>query len=461
MPGLSGQRDPGESKLTSHARYCAAALRLLWPRTMFGRQVLVLLGCLFLTQIVFVSILLRQPNVRSLASDINDRAEFVAYVVKTIELVPRGQREPLMESPRLARAGVHWLPEGPAASEWRPMSGLTDTPEVASLAQLLPAGAKLVQRPTGANPPHIAVRLRDGSIIEFAPRFDMPRGYPWLPIGNMLLLTLGLTLGGYLVTRQVTRPLSRLVKAADAIGADVRVAPAPLLDDGPIEVRQLAHALNVMREGLTRYLGSRSVMLAAMSHDLKTPLTRMRLRVEALEDPALRGRFVADLAEMEELVQSTLELLRGQSAGAAPQPIALGDLLQEIVSEFRELGGRVALDATCTAKVDGHRLALKRALANLIHNSIKYAGSAEVHATSIDGEARIIIADRGPGIPETDLVHVFEPFYRVDSSRNRATGGTGLGLAIALDAIRLHRGSIDVTNRDDGGLEVDVRLPTR
>lgn len=435
-------------------------LSSLWPRTMFGQQVLVLFGCLVATQVVFVFVIfgnLDRPPAGFQGP--HSHAAFYAGVVQAIDGLPPAGRAALAESKPLAAAGIRWLPAGTAGDGWREFAATPGDPETSALSTLLDADYVLLRNSNDSRAGLLAVRLPDGSVVELRQSRPAPkRPGAWLPMGNMLMVTFGLLLGGYLVTRQVTRPLSRLVEAADAIGANVRAAP--VVEEGPTETRQLANAFNVMRERLTRYLDSRSEMLAAMSHDLKTPLTRMRLRSEAVEDPALRERFVADLAEMDELVQSTLEMLCGQSGVVEFQPVNLAELLDEIAAEFREIGGQVTVNAAQLGPLAGHRLLLKRALANVIHNSIKYAGGAEVLAEALGPQIRILVSDRGPGIPESVLPHIFKPFYRVESSRNRSTGGTGLGLAIALDAVQLHHGSISVANRDGGGLEVEVTLPS-
>lgn len=429
-------------------------LRRLLPDTLFGRQLLVLLFCLLLSQLVFVAVLLLPPGYDGLRHGGDSRMAMLAAVVLIVDMAPPEQRHALVASHRLEAAGVRLLPPGSAAASWPAVTGDAPNPDAAALARLLNGGATVLYSPEDQRSQSLAVRLQDGTVVEVARR-GAPQ--PWLPIVNVLLLMLVLTMGGYLVTRQVTQPLSRLVEAADAIGADIRAAP--VAEDGPIEVRQLAHALNVMRERLIRYLDSRTEMIAAMSHDLKTPATRMRLRAESLDDPALRERFVADLAEMDELVQSTLDLLRGQREMVARQSIDLRELLAEIAGDFREVGGLVTLTIPQHVHVPGHRLQIKRALANLIHNSIKYAGSADVLVDTTRDVARIVVLDRGPGVPASDLPHLFKPFYRVESSRNRMTGGTGLGLAIALDVVLLHRGTIKLANREGGGLEAEVQLP--
>lgn len=280
---------------------------------------------------------------------------------------------------------------------------------------------------------------------------------PWLPLVNVLLASGGIAAGAFLVSRSLTRPLGRLAKAAEALGSDVR-APA-VEEEGPLETRQVAQAFNVMRERLIRHLDSHSALLASMSHDMRTPLTRLRLRAEEIEDDTARVRFVADLDELAVLVDSTLESMRGQVRAGEASPIDVADLLHELRREWQEIGVEVMLSIDSRCTLTGHRLSLKRALNNLIDNALKFSGHAEVEARLGSTEARIWVRDRGPGIPADQLTHVFEPFYRVESSRSRETGGSGLGLAIALDAIQAHHGTLQLRNLDSGGLEAAVVLP--
>jgi signal transduction histidine kinase len=291
-----------------------------------------------------------------------------------------------------------------------------------------------------------------------APEAGRPRPRrPWLPLINVLLASSGIAVGAFFVSRSLTRPLGRLAEAADALGADVR-APA-VTEEGPLETRQVAQAFNLMRERLIRHLDSHSAMLASMSHDMRTPLTRLRLRAEEIEDEPARARFVADLDELTVLVDSTLALMRGQVRSGEAGPVDVADLLHELQREWQEVGVAVSLSVDGRCTLTGHRLALKRAFNNLIDNALKFAGHADVEAQLEPAQARIWIRDRGTGIPEQQLRKVLEPFYRVESSRSRDTGGSGLGLAIALDAIQAHRGTLQLRNRDGGGLEAEVVLP--
>jgi signal transduction histidine kinase len=302
----------------------------------------------------------------------------------------------------------------------------------------------------------VAVTLPDGAGVLF--RTDVPRRGP--PLSTQIFVELGvltvvLGIVLYLMTRTITRPLTDLARAADAVGRGER--HAALRESGARELREATHAFNVMQERLHRYLDSRTHVLAALSHDLRTPLTRLKLRVESLDDDALRERFVADLDEMIAMVANGLNLFKGLD-DEPTQPTDVGLLLTDLRREFAELGGRVEIVGTPKAPVVVKPQALKRCLTNLLSNAIKYGERATVIVE--DGAAFVLrVQDDGPGIPEESLEQVFEPFFRLESSRNSSTGGVGLGLGIARDIAQAHGGSLVLRNRSPRGLEAVLTLP--
>lgn len=303
----------------------------------------------------------------------------------------------------------------------------------------------------------VAIRLPDGERLVF--RTLAPQPGPPLPqriFINLGLLTLMLTLVLYVMTRNITQPLSDLARAADAVGRGESHPPLP--ERGARELRDATRAFNTMQDRLHRYLDSRTRVLAAMSHDLRTPLTRLRLRAEAIEDPDTQIRFIADLDEMSQMVGGALNLFKGLNHAEASAPIIVDDLIAALQAEYAELGASIAIEGHSDAPILAKPQALKRCLSNLLHNAVKYGERAVVHIA--DGqELAIRIRDAGPGIPEEALEQVFEPFFRVESSRNRDTGGTGLGLSIARDIAQAHGGSISLHNLPAGGLEAVVKLP--
>jgi len=283
---------------------------------------------------------------------------------------------------------------------------------------------------------------------------------PDLPsrFGIHLALTVAAVIVVSLVAvRLVTRPFQHLAEAADAFGRDLESPPLP--ETGPTETRRAAEAFNRMQERLRRLIAERSRALAAVSHDLRTPLTRLRLRAELVDDEALRAQINGDIDDMQAMVEATLDYLRGLRENEPLQSIDMEALLASMVADEQALGRPVTLTGMAVAPYVGRLSALKRALGNLIDNALKYGH--EAHLVIDDGAAALslIVEDRGPGIPEADLARVVEPYVRLETSRSRATGGVGLGLAIARDAAQLHGGELRLENRPAGGLRATLLLP--
>jgi signal transduction histidine kinase len=304
----------------------------------------------------------------------------------------------------------------------------------------------------------LLVTLPDGDRVAF--RTFSPRGTPPFPrhfILELGLLTVMLSIVLYAMTRTITRPLADLAKAADAVGRGGAIQP--LKERGARELKRATRAFNAMQERLNRYLDSRTRVLAAMSHDLRTPITRLRLRVESIEDDALRARCVEDLDEMTRMVRGALSVFRGLNDDEATVAVDINALLEELQRRYGEVNSSVAIEGRAAAPFSGKPLALKRCLGNLVDNALQYGGNATIAVTDSDDELTIRVLDNGPGIPEAELDRVFEPFYRLESSRNRATGGTGLGLSIARDVAQAHGGSLTLANRSNGGLEAKLVLP--
>jgi len=302
------------------------------------------------------------------------------------------------------------------------------------------------------------VRLSDGQTVLF--ETEIPRPPASLPL--RLLLTLGILLVAVLAlsffaVRWITRPLQLLSSAAEGLGKDIHRPPLP--ETGPAEVAQAARAFNTMQQRLVRYIEDRSRIFSAMSHDLKTPITRLRLRAELLEDEGQRQRFEQDLKEMEAMVSESLNFMRGLEGSLNRQPVDLMALLEGLQADHAEMGHSVEIEGQTAAPFFGDAALLKRCLNNLIDNAIRYGQGAKVMVDDRAESMNLRIQDEGPGIPELEREKVFEPFYRIEVSRSRDTGGTGLGLSIARSIVERHNGTITLQNRLSGGLEVVVNLP--
>jgi signal transduction histidine kinase len=278
----------------------------------------------------------------------------------------------------------------------------------------------------------------------------------WIHLALTLVAVIVVAL---IAVRLVTRPIQNLADAADAFGGDLD-AP-PLEEMGPTETRRAAEAFNRMQARLKRLIAERSRALAAVSHDLRTPLTRLRLRAELVGDEALRGQINADIDDMQAMVEATLGYLRGLSESEPRQSIDIEALLQSLVADEQALGRPVNFGGGRIAPYSGRLSALKRAVANLVDNAVKYGGVARVSCADGEDVLRIVVEDEGPGVPDGDLARVVEPYVRLETSRSRETGGVGLGLAVARDAARLHGGELKLENRREGGLRATLILPRR
>ncbi len=313
---------------------------------------------------------------------------------------------------------------------------------------------------SGATVLRTEVQLRDGRWARFDTELPgTPELLPWrllLTLGVLLLTVLALS---FVAVRWVVRPLHVLAQAADALGQDLDHAPLP--EDGPLEVRQAARAFNTMQQRLAGFINDRTRVLTALSHDLKTPLTRLRLRAELLDDDEQRERFEADLREMETMVVQTLEFLRGLGHNAPREPVDVNALLATLQADNAALGRTLRIEGRAGAALVADGSMLKRALSNLVDNAFAYGGSATLRVDD-SAEALVLqILDDGPGIAEDQLEQVFEPFFRLEGSRSRATGGSGLGLGIARNIARGHGGELLLRNRLEGGLMAVLTLPRR
>lgn len=281
--------------------------------------------------------------------------------------------------------------------------------------------------------------------------------WPYRLLTYLAVLLISIILISLLAVRWVTRPLGTLAAAAQNIGKDISYPP--LNENGPREVRNAVRAFNTMQERLRRYIEDRSRVLAAVSHDLKTPITRLRLRLALLKDDQLQSRFEKDLDEMEQMVHATLDYLRGTESKERPVQVSIQGLLESLQDDAREVGWEMTLADSKTAPYTGRPLALKRCLMNLIENAVRYGIAADVRVEESPEQLSIIIADRGEGVPEEELEGLFNPFYRREESRARETGGTGLGLGIARNIARAHGGDVILRRGKSRGLEAVVTLP--
>ncbi len=303
----------------------------------------------------------------------------------------------------------------------------------------------------------VELRLSDGTPLQLGLMTPerIREGGPAVDPLFLALLAAGIAALAYLVSRIASTPLARLADAATRLGHDLQHAPLPV--EGPLEVRRAAQAFNVMQERLQQHLSERTQMLAAITHDLQTPLTRLRLRLENVEEEVLRGRLVGDLAAMQALIREGLELARSAESSEKEVPLDLDSLLESMVEDAADAGAEATFERGCGAILPLRPLAMSRLFSNLMENALKYGNSVRVLSERDGADVVVRIRDSGAGLPESELETVFNPFVRVESSRSRHTGGTGLGLTIARVLAERNGASLTLRNHPQGGLEAILR----
>ncbi len=445
-------------------------MRLL-PRSLFGRLVLVLIAGLIVAQIVATLLSLQERDQALVVFSNQQWAQRDADAVRLMESLPdseRGQVAGILTSPRLTVALTSAADETPGAMP--PDASAAEFQ--AQLRRQLPGHVVrgyMLHVPVprqertafelGYRTRSVTqVRLNDGRWV----RFDYLRplrlaGWPYPLLVDILVLLVAVILLSLIAVRWMTRPLSALSAAAHALGRDLRRPPVP--ETGPTEVRNAARAFNDMQTRLVRYVEDRTRLLTAISHDLKTPITRMRLRAELLEDETLKGKLVRDLQDMENMTNATLDFLRGLEVNETSQPIDLMALLESVQSDAVETGQPVSLQGNVSHFFAGRPQALRRCLENLIGNAVRYGKQAAISVEDSGATINIRVRDAGKGIPEAQLEKVFEPYYRLEEARSQAGGGTGLGLGIARNIATLHGGTLTLRNHPEGGLEAVLSLP--
>ncbi|MEP6505266.1 MAG: ATP-binding protein, partial [Betaproteobacteria bacterium] len=284
---------------------------------------------------------------------------------------------------------------------------------------------------------------------------------------SMALLDYGIRLAiiglaAWFGARWLSAPMRRLATASRSLGQSLASNAAPPQVDehaGTVEVREAAHVFNEMSRQLGEQVSSRALLVAAISHDLRTPLTRIRMRLEASEDDPLTARSIADIHEMDDLIESALEVFRGAGHEEPTQVTDVLALVQSLVDDLADLGQPVTVRGDrAPARVQTVRL--RRVVSNLVNNALRYGQRADVAVHALAASVEIVIDDQGPGIPEAQLEAVMKPFFRLEQSRNRLTGGSGLGLYIARDLIGRQGGELTLANRAEGGLRATITLPT-
>ncbi len=393
-------------------------------------------------------------------ADYNERQRIIERVAE------KGDDIELSNQPRIAGPPIHPL-ERKISHQLRRDLHLTDRSSVRVRIDFEDPNDKVLNerhdrhdrgRMHGLEGIHVSIRLRDDTWLNI--RTESLEGPPpWASktLHLLALLLILMIISGLVISRRMAQPMAQLAEAANRFG--LGQARPPLAEKGPREVRKTIRAFNQMQERLHKHISDRSQMLAAVSHDLRTPITTLRLRAEYIEDAEIRERTLATLAEMEAILSDTLSFSRDEAADEEARSTDLAALLTSLVDDHVDLGGDVSYAGPDRSIFMCRPIALKRAMNNLIDNALKYGETAKVQLSESSEGVEIIIDDSGPGIPQENLEDVFTPFFRLEASRNRETGGTGLGLAVARTIVHAHGGQLSLVNRPQGGLRAAMRLP--
>ncbi|CDZ51937.1 ATP-binding protein [Neorhizobium galegae] len=427
-----------------------------WPSTLRAQLFLILFAGLTVAYGLSFSILFIERYMSAKAVMLGTLENDLATSIAILDRLPAGERADWLD--RLSR-GNYRLVLGPGIAGVPEMSGrgaeITGKIQEA-VGHRFPLRVESIPGDVRRLQGHLT--LSDGSplTIDVTPRGVMPIA-EWLPYVFAVQMAL-LVICTWFAVRQAIRPLGDLAAAADALDPN-RKGP-PLSEAGPSEVAHAARAFNAMRDRIAHYLEERVQILAAISHDLQTPITRMRLRADMADDSPERDKLVHDLGEIERLVQDGIAYARSAHGnGEKVSRIDLASFIDSIAYDYQDTGKAVTVAGVVQGTASTKPHALRRILSNFIDNAVKFAGAAEISVERRgEGDIVITVLDRGPGIPEEMLEAAMQPFFRLEQSRNRETGGSGLGLAIALQLAAALGGSVRLYNRAGGGLAAEVTI---
>jgi signal transduction histidine kinase len=395
-------------------------------------------------------------------------------IVRMAEATPEAQRQAVLNAVDNATFSADWYPRASTVAAM-----LATTPDFESHSGLpgfqIAGHQRQIVRFTAANHNELlaelhfdkkndpnayffAVQLTDTSWVVFTAPARVWGLALTARIGlGIMLLIISIVAVSAVATYQLARPIQGFTDALRRFGTDPKATLLP--ETGPREVQASIRAFNAMQTQIQKFVDDRTLMLAAISHDLRTPLTRMRLRGEFVDDEEQRARLFRDVDEMQTMVESTLAFFRDDFQGEETTTFDLPELLRTIAEDYSDRACEITYNGTKHVTFQGRPFALKRAFENLVDNAVKYGREPELELRCSEQRFVVVVRDSGPGIPPEAAEKVFTPFYRLERSRNRATGGVGLGLTSAQAVVRGHGGEIRLLNRSTGGLEAEVTLP--
>jgi signal transduction histidine kinase len=439
----------------------------MFPRSLAGRLLVLLLGGILIAHVIGISIFyIRTPNAIQLAAR-NQITDRIASAARVAEVVPDDAELPIFEAMSSPNESFRIGSTSVVASH-----EMDDREEqlVDELKRKLGSGYRIVHvkfteqhagAPNGRSSPlafSIAIQLSNGSWLNYErTQIEPLRWWRDLPF-SLAVSTIPALVVVAIFVGWTTRPVRALARAAERIGRGEKTDPLPI--SGPSEIQETTAAFNAMQDRLTRFVRDRTRMIAAISHDFRTPITSLRLRTELIEDEELKVAMARTLDEMRDMVQATLSFASESATDEQTRLIDLVALVEAVADDEVTLGHKVEVTTPERLPYRCRPISLKRAIVNLTGNAIRFGERARVTLTKEPSSIRIAIDDDGPGIPPEQLEEVFEPFTRLDSSRNKETGGVGLGLAIARSCVRAHGGDVVLTNLPQHGLRASILLPT-
>jgi signal transduction histidine kinase len=434
----------------------ARGWRRLLPRSLFSRVTLIIVVGLTVAQLLTFAAIRYERNLALRELMMIGIERDIASSVAILDRLPAAERAGWLD--RLERRNYRFVLGG-SAEGGEPGSEASRQFAKAIVDAMRPF--EIVKVGEVAWPPEglqVQVRLSDGSsVVVHAMRVGMPVSswVMWVLVIQLLVLAVC----AWVAVRLVTRPLAQLSAAADDLGPDLKAQS--LAEEGPTEVAHAARAFNAMQQRIAGYMAERVEILAAISHDLQTPITRMRLRTDLMDNAHDRDKFRQDLDAMHSLVREGVTYARTlHGATEPPLRIDADALLESMVADYEDVGRQVQLEGKAGAPIVSRPNALRRILMNLIDNALKFGSDVRLRVHAEGGQLVLSVLDNGPGIPPDELEAVLKPFYRVESSRNRSTGGTGLGLAIAHQLAMAMGAELTLHNRTEGGLEARLALST-
>jgi signal transduction histidine kinase len=437
-------------------RATAGGWRRLFPRSLFSRVTLIIVVGLAIAQLLTFAAIRYERDMALRELMMIGIERDIASSVAILDRLPAEERASWLD--RLERRNYRFMLGGGAEGS-EPTSPLAQQFATAIVDALRPFEiVKVGQVAQPAEGLQIQVRLKDGSdVVVHARRVGMPvSGWVmWVLVIQLVVLAIC----AWFAVRLVTRPLAQLAAAADDLGPDLKTQR--LGEEGPTEVAHAARAFNAMQQRIAGYMAERVEILAAISHDLQTPITRLRLRTDLMDNEQDQVKFRQDLDAMNSLVREGVTYARTlHGATEPPLRIDADALFESMVADYEDAGQQVLLEGRAGAPIVSRPNALRRILMNLIDNALKFGSDVRIRVHAEAGRLIVAVVDNGPGIPPDQLEAVLKPFYRVEGSRNRSTGGTGLGLAIAHQLAMAMGAELKLQNRAEGGLEARLTLGT-